>query len=66
MVDIVEDLGIIKDTATLTFLRVIRNERAHNKTPSVTERRIMMNSVVLIANLYIDNIQLFDELFYEL
>jgi hypothetical protein len=54
--------NIVTDDAALSYLRQMRNDRAHGGTPTLVERRLLMNNVQLLANLYIDYIKFFDEL----
>jgi hypothetical protein len=55
--------GIITDDAALSYLRQQRNDRAHGSTPTLAERRVLMNNVQHLASLYIDYIKLLDDLF---
>jgi hypothetical protein len=54
--------GIVTDDAALSYLRQTRNDRAHGSTPTLAERRLLMNNVQHLASLYIDYIKLFDDL----
>lgn len=62
MVDCAKENGIINDHAVFHYLRQERNDRAHGSMPTLQERYVLMNNVGYIASLYINNIQLFDEL----
>ncbi len=54
--------SIVTDDAALSYLRQIRNDRAHGGTPTLAERRLLMNNVQHLAGLYIDYIKFFDDL----
>ncbi len=66
MIKCLKDNGIVTDDAALSYLRQQRNDRAHSGTPSLAERRILMNNVQHLASLYIDYITLLDDLFCKL
>ncbi len=53
---------IIVDEGTLQYLRQQRNDRAHDPTPTLAERRIMLQNAPHFASLYIDYIKLLNNL----
>jgi len=57
---------IITDKAVLNYLRQIRNNRAHGGVPSIEERHMLMIGVQYLAGLYIDYIELLDDLTQDL
>jgi hypothetical protein len=62
MITCLKNNDIVTDEAALSYLRQQRNDRAHGSTPTLEERRILMNNVQQLASLYIDYIKLFDDL----
>ena len=62
MVSCLKINGIITNDAVLSFLRQVRNDRAHGTMPSLAEKQLLMRSASYIASLYIDHIKLFDDL----
>jgi hypothetical protein len=66
MITILKKEAIITDQAILQFLRQKRNDRAHGPTPSLEERRLMMDHADKTAEMYIDYIRFFDNLQAEL
>ncbi len=66
MISCLKSNGIVTDDAALSYLRQQRNDRAHGGTPTLAERRVLMNNVQHLASLYIDYIKLLDDLFHSL
>jgi hypothetical protein len=56
MIDCLEKNNIINDKHVLTFLRQDRNERAHGKIPSPSERARLLKQAPHSAGLFIDYI----------
>jgi len=66
LISCVKSNGIVTEEAALSYLRQIRNDRAHGGTPSLEERRLLMRNVQYLASLYIDYLKFFDDLTREL
>ncbi len=66
MISSVVQNGLLTDKATLSFLRQKRNDRAHGTMPPPEELEILMKSAPLLANMYIDYIKYFDDLYSQL
>jgi hypothetical protein len=66
MIEWVRKSGIIVDSAVLNYLRQTRNDRAHGTMPSPAERQALMMGVQYLADLYIDYINLLDDLTHNL
>jgi hypothetical protein len=62
MIACLKNNGIVTDDATLSYLRQARNDRAHGSTPTLAERRLLMNNAQHLASLYIDYIKFFSDL----
>jgi hypothetical protein len=62
MISCLKNNGIVTDDAVLSYLRQQRNDRAHGGTPTLIERRVLMNNIEHLASLYIDYIKLLDDL----
>ena len=63
LVAAVEKAGVLTDRAVVHFLRQSRNERAHGSMPSKQERKMMMDHIGVTAEMYIDYIRFFDDLY---
>lgn len=66
MISKIKNANILTDDAVLSFLRQSRNDRAHGAMPSQEERKIMMSQIGVTAGMYIDYIQFFDGLAFDL
>ncbi len=53
MIDCIERNSIIAEKHILTFLRQVRNERAHGVIPSFEERQALMKQAPYLAGLFI-------------
>ncbi len=62
MVSCIKSNGIVTDDAALSYLRQSRNDRAHGTMPTQDERKVLMNNVQHLAEMYIDYIKWFDDL----
>lgn len=66
MIECVWSAHIITDKSTFSFLRQERNERAHGEMPSSEELNVIWQGVEQLAGMYVQAIQLFDNLIYQL
>lgn len=56
MVAALRKANVVTDESVLSILRVKRNDRAHSPVPDLAERRFLMRSASIVANMYIDAI----------
>lgn len=61
MIDWAKAQGIIHDPTALHVLRQTRNDRAHEQSPSLEERHVLLSSAGWIAGMYLDYILFFVE-----
>jgi hypothetical protein len=61
MIQWVEKEQLVSDKTALNFLRNERNDRAHGKPPSESERRIMFESSPWVATMYLNYIVFFEK-----